>query len=180
MKKLLAIFALAAAPLFGATPFALHLGENDSPVGEVLALEGVTAGATASVTAKCVFSIRETTNAVAENVSRHVQYTFGLTNWNGSAYVATNTLDRFVYSDWTVLGTNHVATAVTSTNVVITNKFSLPVPGRTFYITNNLFSASAANHYLLATNPATRYVTGAGKIIVSGAAAGDTLTLLVK
>ena len=72
MKKLLAILALASAPLFGATPFALHLGENDSPAGEVLALEGVTAGATAAVTAQCVFVVRETTNAVAENVSRHV------------------------------------------------------------------------------------------------------------
>jgi len=180
MKKVFWLIALATAPLFAATTISLHPGENEVPPGEVLALEGVTAGATASVTAKCAFAVRETTNAVAKNVSQHVQYSFGLTNWYGTAYVYTNTFDRFVRSDWTVLGTNHIASTVAVSNVVVTNEFTIAVPGRRFEVTNSLFSATAANHYFMATNPATRYVTGAGKVIVTGAAAGDKLTLLVK
>jgi hypothetical protein len=180
MKKYLSALASIAATSLLAGTFAIGLGESASPSGEVLAFEAITASNAPSITVKCVNSVRETTNAVAQNVSTHTRYDFGLTNWNGSAYVATNTFDRFVYSDWTVLGTNHVAGAVTSTNVVVTNSFTIGVPGRTFFVTNTIFSASAANHYLMATNPATRFLSGAGRIIVTGASAGDRCTLFVK
>ena len=180
MKKILFTLAsIAAASLIAAT-FTVGLGENASPSGEVVAFEAVTASASPAIAVKCVSSVRETTNAVAQNVSTHTRYDFGLTNWNGSAYVATNSWDTFRYADWIVLGTNHIAGAVTATNVVVTNSFTIGVPGRTFFVTNTIFSASAANHYLMATNPVTRFLSGGGKIIVTGASAGDKLTLFVK
>lgn len=180
MKKLIWLIALATAPLFAADTVLLRPGDNATTTAQVLAFEAVTASATPALKVQYVRSVTETTNATARNVSRHVRYDFGLTNWNGSAYVSTNTFDRFVYSDWTVLGTNHVAGAVASTNVVVTNSFTIAVPGRTFFVTNSLFSASAVNHYLMATNPAIPYVTSSGRLILTGAAAGDSCWLIVK
>lgn len=54
MKRILAVAAFLAAPLFAATPFALHVGENECPAGEVAAFEAVTASNAAALKVSCV------------------------------------------------------------------------------------------------------------------------------
>ena len=180
MKRILAVAAFLAAPLFAATPVSLHVGVNECPAGEVAAFEAVTASNAAALKVSCVVTVRETTNAVAQTVERKVRYDFALTNWNGEAFVQTNVYDRFAWSDWEVDGTNHVCVAPSATNVVVTNTFTIGVPGRTFAVTNALFDASSASHYLMATNPSLKYLSGRGSLVVTGASADDKLTLFIK
>lgn len=179
MKGLSFLMAFGAASLFAASPVALHLGENATPTGEVLAFEAVTASNAPTVKVSRIVSVRETTNAVARSIEPHVRYDFGLTNWNGSAYVATNVYDRFRWGDWEVNGTNHVV-GLTSTNVVVTNTYTIAVPGKTYEVTNALFNATASGHYLMATNATMKFLSGAGYLLVEGASADDRLTLFIK
>ena len=71
-------------------------------------------------------------------------------------------------------------TNISGVAVLVTNTFPVRVPGPVFYKTNSVFSASASGHYLMATNPAVRFVSGRGKLVVSGASADDTITLFVE
>ena len=181
MKTLLtAISALAAATLLAATPVTLKLGTNFAPRGEIAALEAITASNAPTVKVDYVSSVRAYTNATGQAIQSGKMYYFGLTNWNNVAYVYTNSWNRFDYADWTVLGTNHVVTAVASTNLVVTNTFPISVPGPLYTITNSVFSAAASGHYLMATNPSVRFMSGQGKLEVSGASAEDKITIFVK
>lgn len=181
MKKLIfSLATVAALSLLAVTPVALRPGENKPPVGEIAALEAVTTNAAATVKVDYVVSVLAYTNALAQTIDAGRRYDFGLTNWNGVAYVATNSWKRFDFSDWTVNGTNHVVGPITSTNLVVTNTFPILVPGPVYVKTNSVFSATASGHYLMATNPAVRFFSGKGKLVVSGASADDSLTLFVK
>ena len=181
MKKLImAISALAATALIAATPVSLRLGENASPIGEIAALEAVTASNAPTIKVDYVVSVLAYTNATAQSIKEGRQYSFGLTNWNGVAYVATNSWNRFDFGDWTVNGTNHVVGPITSTNLVVTNTFPYAVPGPRYTITNSVFSAAASGHYLMATNPAVKFMSGAGKLVVTGASASDRITIFVR
>lgn len=181
MKKLVsALTALVAATMFAATPVALRSGANPAPLGEIAALEAITASNAPTIAVQYVATVRAYTNATAQTVKRGTEYYFGLTNWNGAAYVYTNSWNRFDYADWTVLGTNHVVTAVASTNLVVTNTYPISVPGPLYAITNSVFSAAASAHYLMATNPAVRYLSGNGKLLVTGASPDDHITIFVR
>lgn len=182
MKKLLfALATAAAATLMGATAIGLHKGETASPVvGKVYALEAVTKDASPNVKVGYVSSVQTYTNATGQTLTPGKMYYFGLTNWNGTAYVYTNSFRRFDYADWTVLGTNHVVTAIAFTNLVVTNTYPVKVRGPVVCVTNYIFDASAANHYLMATNPALPYLSGRGRFVVTGADDDDAVTLIVK
>ena len=181
MKKLImAISALAAATAFAVTPVSLHYGRNAAPCGEVAALEAITAYGVPTVKVEYVATIRTSTNIVAQSIEAGVEYSFGLTNWNDEAYVYTNSWNRFDYADWTVLGTNHVVTAIASTNLVVTNSFPISAPGELYAVTNTVFDAIAAGHYLMATNPAVRFLSGNGSIFVSGTSAEDRITIFIR
>ena len=181
MKKLIfALAAFAATALGAATPVTLRLGENAPPAGEVVALEAITTNATAAVKVVRVVSVLSYTNVTAYSIKEGVMYYFGLTNWHDVAYVPTNSWNRFDFADWTALGTNHVVGPIVASNTVLTNAFTTLVPGEKFWITNALFNASAANHYLMATNPATRFLSGSGKLVVTGASPEDRLTIFIR
>lgn len=79
-----------------------------------------------------------------------------------------------------VLAQSFAYTNISGVAVLVTNTFPVRVPGPVFYKTNSVFSASASGHYLMATNPAVRFVSGRGKLVVSGASADDTITLFVE
>ena len=181
MKKLITVLtAIAAAALFAATPVSLRLGENASPIGEIAALEAVTASNAPTVKVDYIVSVLTYTNVTAQSIKEGRQYNFGLTNWNGATYVATNSWNRFDFADWTENGTNHVVGPITSTNLVVTNTFPYAVPGPRYVVTNSVFSAAASGHYLMATNPAVKFLSGAGKLVVTGASASDRLTIFVR
>ena len=64
MRMISFLMAFGAASLFAASPVALHLGENATPTGEVVAFEAVTASNAPTVKVSRVVSVREMTNAL--------------------------------------------------------------------------------------------------------------------
>ena len=165
-----------------ATLLTLSPGENANPdaFGQVAAVRATTQSATATVKVSSVSIAQTWTNTYATVILPRRRYDFTITNWNGSAAVSTNTWDTFDYSDWKINGiTNKIVGAVVPSTVPYTNTV---VSGKAlaarYVVTNELASVSVSSHNGEAT-PNGKYVYG-DTLVVSGAADGDTVKLILK
>lgn len=186
MKNLFFAFAFALAlaaalPSSAATPVRLHPGSNPCPAGEVVAFEAVTVSNTAPISVKQILTVADSVPVYSNLVTDATQYSFTLTNWNGSASVSTNVLNNFSYSDWIDAGgTNHLASAVTVTTVPVTNSYLVgTTTANPFTRERTLFSASTASHILnVSTNGV--YLSGAGQLTLTGATDDDLIFIFLK
>lgn len=166
-----------------ATILALLPGENAAPgaYGQVSAIEATTQAASATVGVSAVSTARTWTNALETVVTQHRRYDFAVTNWDGNASIATNTLDSFSYSDWLLGGvTNMIVGSVVPSNILVTNVVETggKLLAAEYVVTNSLGSVSVSNHHGTAT-PENAHFFG-GEIIVTGASDGDSVKLILK
>ena len=159
----------------------LFPGENAAPseYGQVAAIEATTQAASATVTVSAVSTAETWTNVTKEVVTDHRRYDFVITNWDGNVSIATNVLDTFSYSDWMLGPTNMIVGPVRPSTVPVTNTV---VAGKAlavrYVVTNSIGSVSVSSHFGTAT-PENKFFFG-DKLVVGGAADGDSVKLILK
>ena len=132
----------------------LFPGENAVPSehGQVAAIEATTQSASATITVSAVSTAQTWTNVLQEVVTDHIRYDFAITNWDGNASIATNTLDTFSYSDWMLGTTNMIVGPVRPSTVPVTNTV---VAGKaiaaSYVVTNTLGTVAVSSHFGTAT-----------------------------
>ena len=184
MKKIVIAFAIALAAFFSciaATAVKLSPGANPCPEGELVGIEAVTVSNTAPIAVKHTLTVAKSIPVYANIVRDATLYSFTLTNWNGSASVSTNVLNRFSYKDWIDAGgTNHLVGAVSASTVSVTNSVMVGVASTNHFTRlKTLFSASTSSHVLnVSTNGV--WLSGAGEITLDGATADDSVYIFVK
>lgn len=156
-------------------------GDNPAPeaYGQVAAVQATTQAASASVTVSAVSLAQTWTNVYEDVVSAHRRYDFTITNWDGNASIATNTLDVFNYADWMLGPTNMIVGPVVPSDVLMTNTVATgKALAAQYFVTNTLATVSASGHYGTAT-PDAAFVFG-GTLVVTGAADGDIIKIIIK
>lgn len=153
---------------------------NPGVAGEVVAIEAATTNATATIGIKSIQSITTYTNLTAQVVTFESAWKVVYTNFDGSAAITTNVVG---YLDWDAFkSTNGVQRIIKdpvrfdlpTTNTVVTGS---AISG--FYAaTNDIGSVTTSGHFGQAaiTN---KFLLGGG-ILVTGAAKGDIIKVLVK
>jgi len=158
----------------------LNPGYNNPGVaGEVVAIEAATTNATATVAIKSVNTLTTYTNTTAQVVTFEAAWRVAYTNFDGNAAITTNVVG---YLDWDAFKTNGVSKIIgdparfdlPTTNTVVTGK---AISG--FYAaTNDIGSVTTSAHFGQAA--ITNKVLLGGGILVTGAAEGDIINLLIK
>lgn len=182
MKHLIALLAAFASLGLTAGGVALKSGLNTvNEAGQVIAAEAVTASASATVALKSVSTVTTYSNEYASVTTPHMVYSFAITNFDGNTTVATNVWDSFAYPDWvwTNGATKIVGEVSTSRTNVTTSVISRRVPSASYTVTNDLVSVSASNHYGSGAPESATYFFG-GRILVTGAAADDSVIVIIK
>lgn len=152
---------------------------NTGAAGEVVAVSAATSNATATVAIKSVNALTTYTNTTAQVVTYNPAWRVVYTNFDGSAAITTNVVG---YLDYDAFKTNGVSKIIgdparfdlPTTNTVVTGK---AISG--FYAaTNDLASVTTSAHFGQAA--ITNKVLLGGGILVTGAAEGDIINLLIK
>lgn len=181
MKKLTASLALFAAFAFCAFADSLTLGRGLNTVGtcgRIAAIEAVTVSADQSLKIQSIRTVTDATNAYRTVVVKRPRFDFTLTNWYGVASVSTNVWDRYDPLAWMPGGTNHLVGAVSETWIPFTNSVVVGVlPGVSYTVTNDVWSASASGHYKLA-QPTNAFITGGSYLVTCGP--NDTVTVILE
>jgi len=182
MKNLLTIAAVVCAFALNAAPKVIPLCDGQNQVnacGEIVGIECMTIGESASVTASVVLAVTEYTNAFKTITTRHTRYDFTITNYDGNAAIATNTLDNFKYGDWIINGTNKIVGAVnpSTTNIAWSVSDGQRVKA-TYNKTIAIGNGNASGHYLLITPANAQYLFG-GRIDIL-ANKQDVINLMLK
>lgn len=152
---------------------------NPGVAGEVVAIEAATTNATATIAIKSVQSITAYTNATAQVVNFETAYALTYTNYDGSAAISTNVIGYVDYDYFkTTNGVNKIISGPTRFDMPITNTvITATVPAATYAKTNDLATVTTSAHFGNITTNA--FLFGDG-ILVTGAAEGDTIKVLVK
>ena len=152
---------------------------NAGAAGEVVAVSAATSNATATVAIKSVNTLTTYTNTTAQVVTFEAAWRVVYTNFDGSASITTNVVG---YLDWDAFKTNDVSKIIGSpvrfdmptTNTVVTGQ---AISG--FYAaTNDIGTVTTSTHFGQAA--ITNKVIFGGGILVTGAADGDIIKLLIK
>jgi len=152
---------------------------NTGAAGEVVAVSAATSNATATVAIKSVDALTVYTNTTAQVVTFEAAWKVVYTNFDGSAAITTNVVG---YLDYDAFKTNGVLKII-GTPV----RFDLPT-------TNTVVTGSAISAYYEATNDLASVTTSAhfgqtattnkfllgGGVLVTGAAPGDIIKILIK
>ena len=152
---------------------------NPGAAGEVVAIEAATTNATATIAIKSVQSITAYTNATAQVVNFETAYAIVYTNFDDSASVATNIIGYVDYSAFrTTNGVNKIISGPTRFDMPITNTVIVAtLPAATYAKTNDLATVTTSAHFGSVTTNA--FLLGDG-LLVTGAADGDTIKVLIK
>ena len=152
---------------------------NTGAAGEVVAVSAATSNATATVAIKSVNTLTTYTNTTAQVVTLETAYALTYTNYDGAAAIATNVLG---YVDYDYFKTNGVSKIIKGPV-----RFDMP-------ITNTVVTGQAISGYYAATNDIGSVTTSAhfgqaaitnkvllgGGVLVTGAAEGDIINILIK
>ncbi len=183
MKKLtLIIFSLlSAVAAFAATErVVLAPGENALRAGKICAASATTKAAATNVTIAAVSTVAEYTNTYVQVIKPHTLYSFSITNYDGNAAIATNTVDRFSYADWRNGPTNFICSAISATAFATTNSV---VSGKglkaAYTSTNTLVTITVSAHHGSEV-PATATWHYGESVIVTGSSPGDSVCVLVE
>ena len=158
----------------------LNPGYNNPGVaGEVVAIEAATTNATATIAIKSVQSVTAYSNITAQVVNFETAYAITYTNYDGAAAIATNVIGYVNYADFkTTNGVNKIISGPTRFDMPITNTVIVAtLPAATYAKTNDLATVTTSAHFGNVTTNA--FLFGDG-ILVTGAAEGDTIKVLVK
>ena len=157
----------------------LNPGYNNPGVaGEVVAIEAATTTATATIAIKSVQSITAYTNATAQVVNFETAYALTYTNYDGSAAISTNVIGYVDYDYFKTNGVSKIISGPTRFDLPITNTVIVAtLPAATYAKTNDLATVTTSAHFGNVTTNA--FLFGDG-ILVTGAAEGDTIKVLVK
>ena len=151
---------------------------NPGVAGEVVAIEAATTNATATIAIKSVQSITAYTNATAQVVNFETAYAITYTNYDGAAAIATNVLGYVDYDYFKTNGVSKIISGPTRFDMPITNTVIVAtLPAATYAKTNDLATVTTSAHFGNVTTNA--FLFGDG-ILVTGAAEGDTIKVLVK
>lgn len=151
---------------------------NVGTAGEVIAIEAATASASATVEVKAIQSFTEYTNATADVISYEPAWAVTYTNFDGEASIETNVVGRIDYSAFQTNGVSKIIGEpqrfdMPITNVVVTAQ----VAAETYTATNDLATVNVTDHF---GTVVTNGVIFGGGILVTGAAEGDTVKILIK
>ena len=158
----------------------LYPGYNNPGVaGEVVAIEAATTNATATIGIKSIQSITAYTNLTAQVVTFESAWKVVYTNFDGSAAITTNVVG---YLDWDAFKTNGVSKIIgdpvrfdlPTTNTVVTGQ---AISGY-YAATNDIGTVATSAHFGQAA--VTNKVLLGGGVLVTGAAEGDIINLLIK
>lgn len=157
----------------------LNPGYNNPGVaGEVVAIEAATSNATATVALKSVQSFTTYTNATAQVVNFETAYALTYTNFDGSAAISTNVIGWVDYDYFKTNGVSKIVSGPTRFDMPITNTVVVAtLPAATYAKTNDLATVTTSGHFGSTTTNA--YLLGDG-ILVTGAAEGDSIKVLIK
>ena len=158
---------------------ALNPGYNNPGVaGEVVAIEAATTNATATIDIKSVQSITAYTNATAQVINFETAYALTYTNYDGSAAIETNVIGWVDYDYFKTNGVSKIISGPTRFDMPTTNTvITATLPAATYAKTNDLATVTTSAHFgSVVTNA---YLFGDG-ILVTGAAEGDSIKVLIK
>lgn len=157
----------------------LNPGYNNPGVaGEVVAIEAATTNATATIAIKSVQSITAYTNATAQVVNFETAYALTYTNFDGSAAISTNVIGYVDYDYFKTNGVSKIISGPTRFDMPITNTVIVAtLPAATYAKTNDLATVTTSAHFGNVTTNA--FLFGDG-ILVTGAAEGDIINILIK
>lgn len=152
---------------------------NTGAAGEVVALSAATSNATATVAIKSVNALTTYTNTTAQVVTFEDAWRVVYTNYDGNAAITTNVVG---YLDWDAFKTNGVSKIVgepvrfdlPTTNTVVTGQ---AISGY-YAVTNDIGTVTTSAHFGQAATT-NKFLLGGG-ILVTGAAEGDIINLLIK
>lgn len=152
---------------------------NTGAAGEVVAVSAATSNATATVAIKSVNTLATYTNTTAEVVTFEAAWRVVYTNFDGSASIATNVVG---YLDYDAFKTNGVSKIIgdparfdlPTTNTVVTGR---AISGY-YAATNDIGSVTTSAHFGQAA--ITNKVLFGGGVLVTGAADGDIINLIIK
>ena len=153
---------------------------NTGAAGEVVAVSAATSNATATVAIKSVESLTTYTNTTAQVVTFEAAWKVVYTNFDGSAAITTNVVG---YLDWDAFKATNGVQRIINDPV----RFDMP-------ITNTVVTGSAISGYYAATNDIGSVTTAAhfgqaaitnkvlfgGGVLVTGAADGDIIKILIR
>ena len=151
---------------------------NPGVAGEVVAIEAATTNATATIAIKSVQSITAYSNITAQVVNFETAYAITYTNYDGSAAISTNVIGYVDYDYFKTNGVSKIISGPTRFDMPITNTVIVAtLPAATYAKTNDLATVTTSAHFgNVKTNA---FLFGDG-ILVTGAAEGDTIKVLVK
>ena len=152
---------------------------NTGAAGEVVAVSAATSNATATVAIKSVDALTTYTNTTAQVVTLETAYALTYTNFDGAAAISTNVLGYVDYDYFKTNGVSKIIQGPVRFDMPITNTV---VTGQAIYgyyaATNDIGSVTTSAHFGQAA--ITNKVLLGGGILVTGAADGDIVNLLIK
>ena len=152
---------------------------NTGAAGEVVAVSAATSNATATVAIKSVDALTTYTNTTAQVVTFEAAWRVVYTNFDGEAAITTNVVG---YLDWDAFKTNGVSKIISdpvrfdlpTTNTVVTGQ---AISGY-YAATNDIGTVTTSAHFGQAA--ITNKVLFGGGVLVTGAADGDIIKIIIK
>ena len=152
---------------------------NTGAAGEVVAVSAATSNATATIAIKSVDALTTYTNTTAQVVTFETAYALTYTNYDGAAAIATNVLGYVDYDYFKTNGVSKIIQGPVRFDLPITNTV---VTGQAIYgyyaATNDIGSVTTSAHFGQAA--ITNKVLFGGGVLVTGAAEGDIINILIK
>lgn len=151
---------------------------NPGVAGEVVAIEAATTNAAATISISSVQSVTAYTNATAQVVNFETAFALTYTNFDGSAAISTNVVGWVDFDYFKTNGVSKIISGPTRFDLPITNTVvTATLPAETWAKTNALATITTSGHFgSVSTNA---YLFG-DAILVTGAADGDSIKILIK
>lgn len=152
---------------------------NTGAAGEVVAVSAATSNATATVAVKSINTLTTYTNTTAQVVTFEDAWRVVYTNFDGNASITTNVVGYLDYDAFTTNGVTKligdpVRFDLPTTNTVVTGQ---AISG--FYAaTNDIGTITTSAHF--GQTAITNKVLFGGGVLVTGAADGDIIKIIIK
>lgn len=152
---------------------------NTGAAGEVVAVSAATSNATATVAIKSVDALTTYTNTTAQVVTFETAYALTFTNYDGEAAIETNVLGYVDYDYFKTNGVSKIIEGPTRFDLPITNTVVTGQAISGYYAaTNDIGSVTTSAHFGQAA--VTNKVLFGGGVLVTGAADGDIIKIIIK